>query len=203
MIVNLLNPIVTHTSKKMMCDEEVVEQYLLTKNIHYFNLLYDRYTNKIYAKCVAMLKVEAKAEDATQEIFIKILLNLSKFTGKSKFSTWIYSITYNYCIDVIRKEVKENTVFVEDQLNIEIADDNCIENEMLEMNVHRLREVLKLMQVEDKSILLMKYQDDMSIKEICDVINKSESAVKMKILRAKERFLKIYRMEFKTSIQMV
>lgn len=181
----------------MMRDEEAVEQYLLTNNIHYFNLLYDRYTDKIYAKCVAMLKVEAKAEDATQEIFIKILLNLSKFTGRSKFSTWIYSITYNYCIDLIRKESKENTLLIDDQSNIEILDNDDIENEMLEMNVFRLREVLKLMQIEDKSILLMKYQDEMSINEICSVINKSESAVKMKILRAKKRFLKIYQMEFK------
>jgi DNA-directed RNA polymerase specialized sigma24 family protein len=55
-----------------------------------------------------------------------------------------------------------------------------------------LKEVLNLMNVEDKSILLMKYQDDMSIKDICTVIDKTESAVKMKILRAKERFMKIY-----------
>ncbi len=182
-----------------MHDEEAVEQYLLTGNIHYFNMLYDRYNAKIYAKCVAMLKHEAKAEDATQEIFIKILLNISKFTGKSKFSTWIYSITYNFCIDVIRKETKENVISLEQHNGAEIAEDDGFDAEILEMNVFRLREVFGIMHVEDKSILLMKYQDDLSIKDICEVLNKSESAVKMKILRAKERFMKIYKQHFGAS----
>ena len=179
-----------------MHDEEAVEQYLLTGNIHYFNLLYDRYHNKIYAKCVAMLKHEAKAEDATQEIFIKILLNISGFSGKSKFSTWIYSITYNFCIDVIRKGTKEAITPLDQHNGIDIADDDGLDVEILEMNVFRLREVFGIMQVEDKRILLMKYQDDLSIKEICEVLNKSESAVKMKILRAKERFMKIYNQQY-------
>lgn len=86
-----------------MSDEEALEQYLLTQNVNYFNLLYDRYTNKVYSKCISMLKESELAEDATQEIFVKVLLSISKFSGKSKFSTWLYSVTYNYCIDIIRK----------------------------------------------------------------------------------------------------
>ena len=179
-----------------MSDEEAIEQYLLTLNINYFNLLYDRYTNKIYAKCVAMLKCEAKAEDASQEIFIKILLNLSKFSFKSKFSTWIYSITYNYCIDHIRKEAKVSVVSLDHQANIDLEDDSGMDAEILEMNVFRLREVLGHLHVEDKSILLMKYQDELTLKEICEILLKTESAVKMKILRAKERFLKIYDQQY-------
>lgn len=196
MIVNLLNPLVTHSSRKMMSDEEAIEQYLLTLNINYFNLLYDRYTNKIYAKCVAMLKCEAKAEDASQEIFIKILLNLSKFSFKSKFSTWLYSITYNYCIDHIRKEAKEAVVSLDNHPNIDYEEDSSMDAEILEMNVSRLREVLGHLQAEDKSILLMKYQDELTIKEICEILEKSESAIKMKILRAKQRFIKIYDQQY-------
>ncbi len=192
MIVNLLNPIVTHSSKKMMGDEEVVEQYLLTMNIHYFNLLYERYTDKIYAKCVTMLKSEVKAEDATQEIFIKVLLNLSRFSGKSKFSTWLYSITYNYCIDEIRKEAKDPVVLLDEKSDADITDEGSTDHEILEMNIFRLREVLDLLNAEDRRILLMKYQDELSIKELCEIFSKSESAIKMKILRAKERFLKFY-----------
>lgn len=175
-----------------MSDEEAVEQYLLTQNVNYFNLLYDRYTNKVYAKCISMLRESEQAEDATQEIFVKILLNLSKFNARSKFSTWLYSITYNFCIDIIRKGKKEIIVSLEDHTKVDIEDNGAYDAEIMETNVFRLKEILNLMNVEDKSILLMKYQDDMSIKEICDVIDKTESAVKMKILRAKERFMKIY-----------
>ena len=192
MIINLLNPVITHSTYKLMSDEEAVEQYLLTQNVNYFNLLYDRYTNKVYAKCISMLRDAEQAEDATQEIFVKILLSLSKFNARSKFSTWLYSITYNFCIDIIRKGKKEIIVSLEDHTKVDLEDNGIYDAEIMETNVFRLKEVLNLMNAEDKSILLMKYQDDMSIKEICGVIEKTESAVKMKILRAKERFMKIY-----------
>ncbi len=180
-----------------MSDEEALEQYLLSQNVNYFNLLYDRYTDKVYAKCISMLRDQELAEDATQEIFVKILLSLSKFSGKSKFSTWLYSITYNYCIDQIRKVKKENTVTVNDFSRIDQIDDDMYDSEIQETNVFRLKEVMERLSAEDKSILMMKYQDDLSIRDICNILDKTESAVKMKILRAKEKFLKIYHHEFK------
>lgn len=180
-----------------MSDEEALEQYLLSQNVNYFNLLYDRYTDKVYAKCISMLRDQELAEDATQEIFVKILLSLSKFSGKSKFSTWLYSITYNYCIDQIRKVKKENTVTVNDFSRIDQIDDDIYDSEIKETNVFRLKEVMERLSAEDKSILMMKYQDDLSIRDICNILDKTESAVKMKILRAKEKFLKIYHHEFK------
>jgi RNA polymerase sigma factor (sigma-70 family) len=197
LIFNLLNPILTTPSFKTMSDEEAVEQYLLSQNVNYFNLLYDRYTDKVYAKCISMLRDQELAEDATQEIFVKILLSLSKFSGKSKFSTWLYSITYNYCIDQIRREKKENTVTVNDFSRIDQVDDDMYDSEIKETNVFRLKEVMEKLNAEDKSILMMKYQDDLSIRDICSILDKTESAVKMKILRAKEKFLKIYHEEFK------
>jgi RNA polymerase sigma factor (sigma-70 family) len=196
LIFNLLNPVLTNPSFKAMSDEDALEQYLASQNVNYFNLLYDRYTNKVYAKCMSMLRDQELAEDATQEIFVKILLSLSKFNGKSKFSTWLYSITYNYCIDQIRKEKNENFVQVNDFSRIDKVDDDMYESEIKETNVFRLKEVMDKMNAEDKCILLMKYQDELSIKDICNILDKTESAVKMKILRAKEKFLKIYKDDF-------
>ncbi|MGB4958017.1 MAG: sigma-70 family RNA polymerase sigma factor [Saprospiraceae bacterium] len=196
MIVNLLNPTVTHSSYKVMSDEEVLKQYMLTQNVNYFNLIFDRYTDKVYAKCISMLQDSSLAEDANQEIFVKILLNLSKFKGNSKFSTWLYSVTYNYCIDVIRKNKRNITVSVADYHTNDVKDDEGMDAEILETNVYRLKNVLSKMNDDDKVILMMKYQDDLSIKEICESINKTESAVKMKILRAKQRFLKIYNEQY-------
>lgn len=196
MIFNLLNPVLTNPSFKAMSDEDALEQYLASQNVNYFNLLYDRYTNKVYAKCMSMLRDQELAEDATQEIFVKILLSLSKFNGKSKFSTWLYSITYNYCIDQIRKEKNENFVQVNDFSRIDKVDEDMYDSEIKETNVFRLKEVMDKMNAEDKCILLMKYQDELSIKDICNILDKTESAVKMKILRAKEKFLKIYKDDF-------
>ena len=121
---------------------------------------------------------------------------MSKFGEKSKFSTWIYSITYNYCIDFIRRKKKEKNLFSDEIENAPDIVDDVPDIALLEMEVHKLKAVLKDIPSGDRAILLMKYQDDMSIKEIADILDKSESAVKMKIKRAKAKAQKMKKQLF-------
>ena len=175
-----------------MVDSEVIKTYLKTQASICFTLLYNRYASKIYAKCITLLKDETSAQDATQEIFVKIFMNLSKFGERARFSTWIYSITYNYCIDYIRKKKKLKNIFSDEIENApDVPDDDIADKELLEMEIVELKEVLERVPVGDKAILLMKYQDDLSIREISGVLGKTESAVKMKIKRAKAKAQKI------------
>ena len=161
-------------------DEEIVDLYLKTQKDKYFSEIYKRYSGKIFGKCLSFFKEEAEASDAVHDVFMKILVNLSKFGEKSKFSTWVYSITYNYCIDLIRKKKK----------NIEEIDfeDENEDNWLQEVDMAQIEKVMDVLHPHDKAVLLMKYMDDMSIKEICGVMEKTESAIKMKIKRAKQRF---------------
>ncbi len=174
-------------------DSELIARYLRTQNTHDFTLLYRRYAGKVFAKCISMLSDEALARDATQDIFIKVLLNLSRFNEQSSFSTWIYSITYNYCIDMIRKKKKLPLIFTEDvgkvshELEPEVPD-----SVLLEMKQDRLEKVLDRLPPGDKAILLMKYIDDLQIKDIAEVLNKTESAIKMQIMRAKQKAQSVY-----------
>lgn len=170
-----------------MRDFEVIHNYLETQASICFSLLYDRYAPKIYGKCLAILKDEALAEDATQEIFMKIFLNLSRFEEKAKFSTWIYSITYNFCIDYIRRKHKQGDIFSEDIDKVADLEDDVPDQALMEMETNQLKKVLDQLGTGDRTLLLMKYQDDMSIKEMSDILDKSESAVKMKLKRAKEK----------------
>jgi len=185
------------TRHKEISDLEVIERYLNTRDSSYFGILYKRYSSKVYAKCISLLKDEARAEDAAQEIFTKIYLNLAKFTGKSKFSTWIYSITYNYCIDVIRKNKKNKNVFSDEMERAPDVIDDVEDQELLLMRVDRLKIVLDKIPEGDRAILLMKYNEDFSIIEIAETLNKSESAVKMKIMRAKQKAKAVYNDLFK------
>lgn len=140
-----------------------------------------------------MLADEALARDAVQDIFIKVYLNLSRFNEQSSFSTWLYSITYNFCIDLIRKKKKVPITFTDDaerigdQIDVDIPD-----SVLLEMKHGRLEKVLAKMPEGDRIILLMKYMDDMSIKDIADFFQKTESAIKMQIMRAKQKAQMIY-----------
>jgi len=176
-----------------LSDEEVISLYLKSRSSSYFTMLYSRYSGKVYSKCISLLKDEQLSDDATQDIFLKIYLNLAKFSGKSKFSTWVYSITYNYCIDYIRRKKKERNIFSEDIENVGEPLEDVNDSELLEIEVSRLKKVLNIIPVGDRAVLLMKYQDDMSIRDIAGVLEKSESAIKMKIKRAKHKAKSSYK----------
>lgn len=178
---------------KKIEDNHLIDLYMDSQNQLYFNELYGRYANKIYGKCLSILKDVASAEDAAQEVFMKIFLRLASFNRKSKFSTWVYSITYNYCIDVLRKQKRRFTVSTDDERMPEVADENEISDaEFLEMDLKRLGKALNEIPESDKAVLLMKYQEGIPIKELAVITNKSESAVKMKLKRAKSKVHKIY-----------
>ncbi len=174
---------------KKLTDEQLVAHFIETQKNLYFEQLYDRYSDKVYRKCLSFVKDDAKAEDFTHDIFMKLVLNLSSYKETAKFSTWLYSITYNYCIDQTRVSKKYSEVGLDE--NYDLADDDD-DAEIAELEAQQLNKALKQILPEEKSILMMKYQDDLSIKEISDSLDISESAVKMRLLRAKEKLRKVY-----------
>lgn len=171
-----------------MEDLDIIIAYREKRNAVCFRLLHDRYASKIYGKALTMLKKEATAKDATQEIFTKIFLSLGKFEGQSKFSTWVYSVTYNYCIDLIRKEKRSRDLFadeVENPPDLEVED--VSDEALTTMKVNELRVVLREISEADRTLLLMKYKDGVKIKDIAKMLGKNDSAVKMQLKRAKEK----------------
>ncbi|HMS28531.1 MAG TPA: sigma-70 family RNA polymerase sigma factor [Saprospiraceae bacterium] len=181
-------PQLTIVKLSQISDEEIVSLYLSSQDEYYFSEIYQRYSGKIFGKCLSFFKDESEAADAVHDIFMKLLLNMSKFGEKSKFSTWVYSITYNYCIDTLRRGKKLQVTSIEEisgELDVEEDTDESW-MDLIDMNI--IEDIMNKMHPQDKAVLLMKYIDDLSIKEICAILNKTESAIKMKIKRAKERF---------------
>lgn len=195
-LLRILLALLGKGNSKSITDEEAIQKYLETQRSFYFDLIYERYAPKIFAKSLSLMNDEALAQDCTQEIMMKLLLNLSKFNYKSKFSTWVYSITYNFCIDKIRKRKKDPSVNVDDFSYYDREDDEIADRHLKEVKLERLKTILDVIPIGDKSILLMKYMDSLSIKEISQMTNKSESAVKMKIKRAKEKFVQVHNDHF-------
>ena len=175
-------------------DEQLVQKYLATQEQYYFSELYDRYSKKVYGKCISFFQQESEALDVTHDVFMKVMLRLSKFRYHSKFSTWLYSLTYNHCIDVLRKRSRRRTDYVEDFNTVPMPDqdDWDMDREETGPTVECIDIVFSKMHADDKAVLMMKYIDGMSIKEISAAIGKSDSAIKMKIMRAKEKFRLLY-----------
>jgi len=168
-------------------DEELVHLFIHTQHNTYFEEIYQRYADKVYRKCLSFTKDPARAEDFTHDIFLKLILKLGTFKESARFSTWLYSITYNYCMDQLRIYKKRSEVYADEEL--EIPDDTNLDVAFEEQDVEakRLTNALDHLQTEEKSILLMKYQDGLSIREIAGVFRITESAAKMRLLRSREK----------------
>jgi RNA polymerase sigma factor (sigma-70 family) len=173
---------------KHLSDEEIVSLYVESQSNSYFEEIYERYSNKVYRKCYSFTYNQEKAEDFTHDIFLKLIVKIGTFKENAKFSTWLYSITYNYCMDQIKVDKKQQEVSFDENFDLE----EVYESDMDSMQSEDLKRSMSKIPSDEKALLLMKYQDDFSIKEIAETLNISESAVKMRLLRSKDKLKKIY-----------
>ena len=135
-----------------------------------------------------MLKDEVRAQDLTQEVFLKVFLYLPKFVAKSSFSTWLYSITHNQCIDAIRKTKKEQSMFINKaEFTKDIYKIESGEDIYKELKLEQLEDIINRLPIKDKTLILMKYRQEMTVRDIAEALGKTESAVKMSLKRARDR----------------
>ncbi len=168
-----------------------VKNHFLTVKPNYsrvlnFSIFYKLYYEKVYCKCLSMVKNEAVAEDLTQDVFLKIYTSRSEFRGNAQFSTWIYAVANNCCIDYIRKQQKGRTVTLEEWRRTDPRTEENIEEQTPDIK-KRLKQILSILPEAERNILTMKYLDGKSIREIALVLKKTDSAVKMQIKRAKAK----------------
>nr|WP_286465867.1 RNA polymerase sigma factor [Myroides sp. DF42-4-2] len=178
-----------------MTDEELVQFIIHNGNTSLFGIIYDRYGQKVYQKCLGFAESRDAAEDLTQDVFVKLYLNLKSFRGEAKFSTWLYSFTYNHCVNYsksILKRQRDNIELQEEAMYVSTVDEEVSDEEIFSLTVEKLQEALGLIDPEDKIVLLMKYQDDKSIREIALLLELGESAVKMRLHRAKKKIVELY-----------
>ncbi|HEV7921864.1 MAG TPA: RNA polymerase sigma factor [Thermoanaerobaculia bacterium] len=153
--------------------------------------IYDRYSGRIYNFAFRFLKNSEAAEDAAQEVFVKMLKHANQFHGDAKLSTWLFSITANWCRDYLRKadnKAKEaEDVLMSLPTPPELAPDRTLEQRENEARVQRALSALTPEQRE--AILLSRYQG-LSYAEIAQIAGCSEGAVKTRVFRAMETLKK-------------
>ena len=153
--------------------------------------IYDRYSGRIYNFALRFLKNAEAAEDATQEVFVKMMKHANQFQGDAKLSTWLFSITANWCRDYLRKadnKAKEaEDVLVTLPAPSELSPDRTLEQRENEEMIKRALQALTPEQRE--AILLSRYQG-LSYAEIAQISGCSEGAVKTRVFRAMETLKK-------------
>src|SRR5712671_5367271 len=153
--------------------------------------IYDRYSGRIYNFALRFLKNSEAAEDASQEVFVKMLKHAGQFHGGAKLSTWLFSITANWCRDYLRKadnkSKESDDVLVTLPAPAEQSPDRTLEQRENEELIKRALQALTPEQRE--AILLSRYQG-LSYAEIAQISGCSEGAVKTRVFRAMETLKK-------------
>ena len=134
------------------------------------------------------------AEDLCQDILIKIYLKINTFKSGSRFTTWLFSIIHNHCMDYLKKNRKglhqEITKELSDEVGELLEFDETVSDEISE---ELLSGLLDQITPEGKLILLLKYKEKKSIKDIQIALNISESTVKMRLKRAKDKINRLHK----------
>lgn len=174
-----------------LTDEQLIEKIRSEGKNELFTLLHNRYFRKVKDKCYSFLKNKNHAEEFANDILSKAFEKLDSFQGKSTFSSWLYAITYNTVIDYLRKKKQLHYPnWNKNNVLPEIIDES--DTEIAELSYDKLMEVFEKIHPEEKALLLMKYQDSLSLKEIAVSLAISEDAVKMRLKRARTRVIYLY-----------
>ena len=144
----------------------------------YFNKLYKKYKELVYRIAFSILKNKENSEDVTQKVFIKIWNMESQKLPKNNEACWLYSITKNEAIDLIRAQKALLNV---DELYY-ISEENEEINNIINKDYYN-RIISKLNQKEQE-IISLKILSDLSFKEISQILNISESTVKWRYYKA-------------------
>jgi RNA polymerase sigma-70 factor, ECF subfamily len=156
------------------------------------------YKDKVFQICFRMLGNRHEAEDISQEAFIRAYVNIHTFNQKRKFSTWLYRIATNLCIDRIRKKKPDYYLDAEvkgtDGLTMysQVAADGQLpeeEVEEMELQAEIQRQILKLPD-KYRSVIVLKYIEELSLQEISEILDLPLGTVKTRIHRGREALRK-------------
>ena len=158
-----------------------------------FAVLVDRYKGIVFSLSLKMLQNREEAEEAAQDTFIKIYKSLNRFKGDSKFSTWAYKITYNNCLDRLKKQKRNRpivaiTEFTEHEVKSLMNVLDAIEESERKQVI---QECLNLLPAEESFLLALYYFNENSVKEISEIMRINENNVKIKLFRSRKKLAAI------------
>jgi RNA polymerase sigma-70 factor (ECF subfamily) len=148
-----------------------------------FGELYTYYVTKIYRYVYYNVHSRERAEDITQEVFLKAWKAIGSCKGKEKtFSSWLYRIAHNLMIDKLRKSQKQSS------REAELPEDIRDTSDAMEIGLEQ-RDLLNIIEVlppNQKQVILMKFIEDMDNREIAETMGKSTGAIRILQMRALE-----------------
>lgn len=192
-------PGMTARAEEAEVDKQLVQEFLAGDR-RAFERLASRHQNRVYGMCYRLLGSQALAEEAAQEVLVKVFKNLHRFRGDSRFSTWLYRVTLNHCrnvqayrarrhekrhdsLDADREDGEGNTRKRELADDAPDAEDDLLRQEQLGI----LHEELAQLDPIWKEILVLRDVDGRSYDEIGEALELPPGTVKSRLHRARSQ----------------
>lgn len=154
----------------------------------------DLYQDKLYHMAYRMLYNRQEAEDVVQDTFLRVYRNLDRYDDSMKFSTWIYRIATNLCIDRLRRRRPTYSLDAEstdheglDGYSMIPSDNRTPESETMLSETQRIiHAAIETLPAKYKSVMVLRYLQDMSLQEIGDVLDMPVTTIKTRVHRGRE-----------------
>jgi RNA polymerase sigma-70 factor (ECF subfamily) len=154
-----------------------------------YQQLYEKYSGKVYGFARRFLRDDQHAEDVTQEVFLRVFRKLESFRGESRFSTWLFRVTLNSCKNKRRSLDRDQRFdperFRDGRCGGLEGPEQALENRWLG---GRIDAALSLLTRGQRTLILLKAVDELSYREMGDLLGESENQVRGKLYRARKAF---------------
>ncbi len=200
---HVTNPSIESSNDKMATtNDQIIINQIIEGDTNAFSVLVERYKDLVFTLALRMVKNREEAEEVSQDTFIKVFKSLSKFKGDSKFSTWIYRVAYNTCLDRIKKLKREfNVVTIDEFTEHKIKTlDNALDQMEAQEHKDKIQQCLQLLPSDDSFLLTLYYFEEQSLEEISKVVGLTANNVKVKLFRSRKKLTSILKEQLEPEI---
>jgi RNA polymerase sigma-70 factor (ECF subfamily) len=188
---------VKEQEEKQDNEEKLSEAKLIERIINgekeLFSEIIDKYQKRILILTQRYILNREDADDAVQEIFIKVYDNLGKFKLKSSLGTWIYRIAVNHCLEIKRKESSKKNLYIVkdydehiDKITSEFkSPEQVVEEKELANRINDI--VNRKLSKNQKAVFMLRYLDELPIKDIAYILDMKEGTVKTHLGRSYDK----------------
>lgn len=158
-----------------------------------FVALVNRHRQRVWRICYRLLGNEHDANDAAQEVFVRLFLQRGNYAGRAKFTTWLHGIAVKTCLTLRRgrgrRQRRENPVEA-------AALDRQHPSRQQDTGAGEVYEMLGILDDDLRALVILKYAEDYTIEELAEIFELSPSACKMRLARAREKLQAHYGRDF-------
>ena len=153
-----------------------------------FNELMARFRARVWRVCFRLMGSEHDAEDAAQEVFVRLFFDRGKFEGRSRYSTWLHGVAIRTCLTLRRsrgrRKRRENAVG--DELIAEQTDTRASETKRFDER-HDITRLLDGLDEEDRALVLMRFGEGHDYDELAEMLETTPGALRMRVSRIREK----------------